>query len=172
MVLDTSPTNSMYHPITVQPLNPHEIWHRHVKARRVVYLDTNIWVCLTDARTQLSKECLPLCREAVQSGAVIFPLSYASISELLDQPPDAPREIQAALMDELSLGITFRDAHLIEKEEYQIAFQLAKIISLSTALFYLLTDVTQPVIFAAHQKLNGWLSDRASISGQNGSSLF
>ena len=121
-MFDSYSANSI-RPVTVQPLNPHEIWHRHVKARRVVYLDTNVWIRLTDAQTQLSTECLALCREAVRSGAVIFPLSYASISELRNQPSDAPREIQAALMDELSLGITFRDAHLIEKEEYQIAFQ-------------------------------------------------
>jgi hypothetical protein len=109
-------------PITVQLVNPHEIYSCHVESRRVVYLDTNIWIRLTDARTQLSRECFTLCREAVRSGAVIFPLSYASISELLHQPPDAPREIQANLMDELSLGITFRSTAIIEKEESHSAF--------------------------------------------------
>lgn len=109
-------------PITVHPLNPKDIWYRYVKDRRVIYLDTNVLVRLADARTELTKECLALCREAVRSGAAIFPLSYASISELLHQPPDAPRETQADLMDELSLGVSFRSTHVIEEEETRAAF--------------------------------------------------
>ena len=109
-------------PITVHPLNPKEIWYSHVQTRRVIYLDTNIWVRLTDVRTELTKECLTLCREAVRSGAAVFPLSYASISELLHQPPDVPRETQAALMDELRLGVSFRSTDIIEKEESRSAF--------------------------------------------------
>lgn len=45
------------------------------------------------------------------------------MSELLQQPPEGPRDVQAALMDELSLGVTFRSAQTIQREECGAAFQ-------------------------------------------------
>jgi hypothetical protein len=88
----------------VKPLDPERIWTTHAQGRSVIYLDTNIWVRLTDARTPEARECLSACRDAVDAGQAIFPLSFASISEVLQQPPNAPQGIPSANGVSLRLG--------------------------------------------------------------------
>lgn len=106
----------------VKPLDPQRIWTLHVQGRSVIYLDTSVWVRLTDARTPTARECLSACRDAVDTSRAIFPLSFASISEVLQQPLDAPRGVQARLMDELSLGVTIRSADAVQNQEARAAF--------------------------------------------------
>lgn len=109
-------------PLSVHLLNPVDIWSKHVRSRQIVYLDTSVWISLTEARDPKAKECLMVCREAVREKVAIFPLSFASIGELLRQPPQAPKDLQAALMDELSEGVTFRSPERIQIEEAKAAF--------------------------------------------------
>lgn len=104
--------------IDLPPFDPRNIYAEHLANRKVVYLDNNFWIKLTDGKTPAARSCRQLCIEAVARSVAVFPISYASISELLEQPPQAPRDAQAALMDELSTGITFRSEQAIH--EYEI----------------------------------------------------
>lgn len=103
-------------------LDTSEVYERHVRGRRTVYLDNNVWIALTDQKTAVATECLEVCRLAVASKIALFPLSYASVVELLDQPRIAPRENQSSLMDELSEGVSFRAAAPVERVEICSAF--------------------------------------------------
>jgi hypothetical protein len=125
MPVAMSSSNSIATPVAleVRPFNQKDIYVAHVHGRRVVYLDTNFWIQMTEVKRPAAAECLAACRASVQSGAVIFPLSFASITELVEQPPAAPREAQARLMDELSTGISFRASNAIHKVEAQAAYE-------------------------------------------------
>ena len=103
-------------------LDPSEVYERHVRGRRTVYLDNNVWIALTDQKTAVAAECLEVCRLAVSSKIALFPVSYASVMELLGQPLNAPRKNQSSLMDELSEGVSFRAAAPVERVEVRSAF--------------------------------------------------
>jgi hypothetical protein len=118
------PTTSEAIPGTgkVRMVTPSEVYELHVRGRRTVYLDNNVWIRLTDGKTAAAVECLAACRLALANKVAIFPVSYASVSELLEQPPEAPRGCQSALMDELSQGVSFRSADSVAKMEVRSAF--------------------------------------------------
>ena len=88
--------------------SPEEVFRTRVGRRKVVYLDSNIWIALSDQKTDVARACREACLAAVERGGFIFPTSYASVSELLEHPVERERARQAALMDALSLGVTFR----------------------------------------------------------------
>jgi hypothetical protein len=88
--------------------------------RRLVYLDTNAWVELAEKEPELAERC---ARE-VEKGTALFPLSYPTISELIEQPIVEHRRDVADLMDRLSGGVTFRPFETIRLLEADRAFQV------------------------------------------------
>lgn len=93
------------------------VFREHVSGRALVYLDNNVWIDLVEERTDDARLCLRACHLAVEEGRVLFPLSNASIEELLDQPAAARPQRQADLMDLLSYSVCFRASrHIFEHE--------------------------------------------------------
>lgn len=88
--------------------DPRAVFDDHVKGRRSIYLDTNVWIDLAEGGSDVARETLSLARLVQRSGLAIFPLSYASITEFLKQPPRRRLLVQAHIMDELSEGVSFR----------------------------------------------------------------
>ncbi len=105
-------------------LDERAIYARYVKGKTLVYLDTNLWIRLSHGNTPEDRECLAVCRAVRASGQVIFPLSYALWSELLNQQPTPSMRARAKLMDELSDGISFRDTGEIRCVEAEAAFPM------------------------------------------------
>jgi predicted nucleic acid-binding protein len=89
-------------------------------ARRLVYLDTNAWIELAEKKKDLAAACL---RE-VENGTALFPLSYPTISELIEQPVVEQRRKVAELMDRLSAGVSFRPFPTIRLLEMDRAFRV------------------------------------------------
>ncbi len=73
--------------------------------KRLVYLDSNIWIDIAERQQDVAE----LCRRAVCTGQATFPVSYWAVAEVIEQPNLTQRSHIAALMDELSEGISFRD---------------------------------------------------------------
>ena len=118
---------------------PSAIFQAHVHGRGVVYLDTGPWIDLADQKTPESRECLALCRNGIAQKKLIFPVSFASISELIDQPPEANPINQAKIMDELSEGVTFRSAETIYRLECEVAFSFLheqKVVEMDRTLLF------------------------------------
>jgi len=101
----------------VTPFDPWRVYAERVGDRQVIYLDNNAWIDLRDEKTAEARKCLRLCQQGVGGGRAIFPVSYASVSELLEMTEDASRISQADLMDALSLGVTFRTAEIVHHLE-------------------------------------------------------
>jgi len=108
---------------TLRVVEPAEVWLEHVANRHVIYLDSNVWIKMTDQRSDEAKECVAECQRAVASGEAIFPLSFPSISELLHQPDQSPQVKQGELMDQLSCGVTYRSSDRIQQHEAVTAFE-------------------------------------------------
>jgi hypothetical protein len=107
---------------TVTPFDPAQVFSEHVGGRKVVYLDNNIWIDLRDELTEPAKRCREACLRAVGDKRAIFPVSWASISELLELPPPALRAKQADVMDGLCGSVTFRNAAVIQRLEAEDVF--------------------------------------------------
>lgn len=88
-----------------------------VEGRRVVYLDTNVWIALSHANSERAKECLAACKAARDADEVVFPVSYAAIKELFKQNSSPSQMARCELMDELSAGLTFRNNYAIREVE-------------------------------------------------------
>lgn len=91
-----------------------------LEGRRCVYLDSNAWIHLTEREPAALEACL----QAVAAGVALFPLSDASISEVIDQPRADQRLAVAKRMDELSLGVTYRAIEVVEASEAACAFDV------------------------------------------------
>lgn len=90
-------------------------------SRRLVYLDSNAWIELADHKQDAAAaECV----RAVEKGELLFPLSYPIISEVIEQPNIDQRRTTAALMDRLSMGVTFRPVRTIQLLEAERAFAI------------------------------------------------
>src|ERR1043166_1637300 len=87
---------------------PTAVFRAHIAGRRVIYLDNNIWIDLVEGKSALARETVELARIAQRSRSAIFPLAYASITELLTQPLGDNSRRQGYLMDELSDGVSLR----------------------------------------------------------------
>jgi hypothetical protein len=122
MSINSSTSITIPFPLKLRPFSPLEIYKNHVHGQRVIYLDNMFWIKLTDLKTRESFDCLEACRTARRQGKAIFPVSFASVGELLEQPPEAPRDRQARLMDELSDSITFRSPESIYSLEASAAY--------------------------------------------------
>ena len=100
-------------------------YDRHVAGRSIGYLDTDVWICLTFQKGPAARRCRALAERAVRERRVIFPLSYASCSELVQQVPGESRAARIRLMQQLSEGIAFRDLSTILKIEAEAALPIA-----------------------------------------------
>ena len=87
--------------------------------KRLVYLDSNIWITLSEDVN--NSQIVRQCRQAVNSGQVLFPVSNPAMSEVLEQPNAAQRASVAALMDELSQGICYLPTETIYALESDLA---------------------------------------------------
>jgi hypothetical protein len=101
----------------VTPLDPRQVYAERIGDRQVVYLDNNAWIDLRDEKTAEARKCRRLCHQAVNGGRAIFPVSYASVSELLEMTDQGSRTAQADLMDALCLGVTFRASEIVHNLE-------------------------------------------------------
>jgi hypothetical protein len=81
-----------------------------VAGRRIVYLDSAGWIDIAEKNARVAASCV--C--AVEAGTALFPVSYAAISELMEQPNASQAQAIADLMDRLSLGVTFRPNSTIQ----------------------------------------------------------
>lgn len=96
----------------------HESVHdKHVRGRVLIYLDNNVWIDLVEGRTEEDRACRRACEAAVDDGRALFPLTGASIEELLDQPAEARPARQADLMDRLSQRVCFRAGRHVWEHE-------------------------------------------------------
>jgi hypothetical protein len=108
----------------VAPFDPRQVYEERIGDRRVVYLDNNAWIYLRDEKTPEASKCGLLCRQSVDDGRAIFPVSYASVSELLEMKDQASRIGQADLMDALCLGVTFRVSGVVHDLEGEDVYRL------------------------------------------------
>ena len=102
--------------ISVRVFGPSDLPGPHLTGRHVIYLDSSVWIELAERAGDARERCIA----AVAAGKVLFPLSYAAITELFDQPSPGPRLRVAELMDALSLGVTFRPLqtlHMMEADQ-------------------------------------------------------
>jgi hypothetical protein len=97
----------------VRVFEPRRVFEERIGIRKVVYLDNNIWIYLGDAKTDEALRCLDSCLQAVNKERAIFPVSFAAISEVQDNPSAEARIRQADLMDRLCLGVALRNAELL-----------------------------------------------------------
>jgi hypothetical protein len=104
--------------------NPRAVYCDHVEGKRLVYLDTNVYIELRHAKTLDARACLAACRSAKASRRVLFPLSYALFSELLEQRRSKGLIARGALMDELSEGVSFRGTQQVCDIEARAAFPM------------------------------------------------
>ena len=75
----------------VQVFDIHQVFADRVGAKTVVYFDQNAWINLRDGDAAGASECAEICHAGVAEGRVIFPVSYASATELLAISDDALR---------------------------------------------------------------------------------
>src|ERR1043165_2149449 len=89
-----------------------------------IYLDTNAWSDLTEGTTSDAQNALSLARAARSRAIAIFPLGFATITELLKREINADSIVQAELMDILSAGVAFRGTPRIADEGVRSACAL------------------------------------------------
>lgn len=87
-----------------------------LSSRRLLFLDTNIWIDLADQATTEAKECLQGLREAVAAGRLLCPLNAALIWELYKEHHASALAV-AAVMDDLSLSTTFASTDEVRTTE-------------------------------------------------------
>jgi hypothetical protein len=100
-----------------------EVYRRLVAGKRTIYLDTNAWIALSDGADDETRACRDACLRSVANGQTIFPLSTASVCELLEQPREDWRTRQAELMDRLSLGVCFKSLTSVERIEVDALYE-------------------------------------------------
>ena len=91
--------------------------------RRLLFLDLNFWIRLSESRTGLQEEIRDLLVELVSSGRLICPVSPSLIMELGKQPPSTHRQSQSQLMDELSGGLGIKIGTRIFPIEFEAALE-------------------------------------------------
>lgn len=119
----------------------------------LVYLDSCVWIDIAERAEKLAQKC----RSLVQSGKVIFPVSFPSVNEVIEQPTASKRSHVAEVMDELSKGICFRPSDTIHAFEADLA--LPFIMGSSQVGFEREAILTWIVEFAANMNVQfppGW----------------
>jgi len=79
----------------------------------LIYPDHNIWINLAERSLDVAEKC----RVAVRTGNVLFPVSTAAVTEVLEQTDSKQRCHVASLMDDLCGGISFRPSSYIHALE-------------------------------------------------------
>lgn len=82
-----------------------------LEGKKAVYLDIKFWILLRDVITgvgdsEKDRELLHLLRIAVSRNLIFCPISDSTFAELLKKVDLKSRQTTAALIDELSLGVT------------------------------------------------------------------
>ena len=85
-------------------------------SRQSIFLDSNIWIDLIEAKNGESIKAKSLLLKLVMDGLVFCPVSVTNIFELFAQEYDSALR-QAELMETLSLNVTFRKREEIWEEE-------------------------------------------------------
>ncbi len=99
-------------------------YRAHVAGRSIAYLNTEVWIQIGRTGDELAVRCRSLCETGVRRKRVIFPLSYAACSELVQQAPSPSRANRVRLMQALSEGISFRDRATVRLIEVEAALPL------------------------------------------------
>jgi hypothetical protein len=92
-------------------------YRAHVAGRRIGYLDTDAWIRLGRDHDEVAERCRLLCESGGRRKRLIFPLSYAACSELVQQAPSPSRDARVHLMQSLSEGVAFRDRDTVRRIE-------------------------------------------------------
>lgn len=87
---------------------PRKIYEERVRGRAVLYLDTNAWSDLSEAKTTDAEVARDLIKTAHAGARIVCPVSFSTITELLKRDVNPDSLAQAALMDLLSDGISYR----------------------------------------------------------------
>jgi hypothetical protein len=90
---------------------------KSLRRRGAIYLDIKFWIILRDVVMGLrtapaEQELLSLLREGVAEGSIFCPISDTTFSELLKKADVESRRLAAALIDELSIGVTLIPYHM------------------------------------------------------------
>ena len=87
-----------------------------VESRVAFFLDTNIWIKLADAKTPQAETIRKRLIAFVDAEKVFCPLAMPTIRELRKQKGASKRRT-AALMERLSLNVTYREINQIYHSE-------------------------------------------------------
>jgi glutathione S-transferase len=88
--------------------------------KTLVYLDSNVWIDVAERFHNVAERCL----NAVQTEKVLFPVSFSSVTEVIEQPTAAKRSHVATLMDDLSKGLCFRTSKELHEMEANLALPI------------------------------------------------
>lgn len=110
----------------IRIFDPKQVYRDHVEGRKVIYLDTMVWIQFTDQKTDVAKRAFDACLRAKELNRAIFPISYSAMGELIDQPIPENRVAQAKIMDALSSGVTFRELRHIQEVEIEAAVRFLR----------------------------------------------
>jgi len=114
----------MFHSSGTELEGERAAFERFVAGRAIVYLDTDAWIALSKGQDDGAKRCRQEATDAVRKGRLIFPLSYASCSEIVQQSPGDSRTVRIRLMQELSRGVAFRAISAVRKIEARAALPI------------------------------------------------
>jgi hypothetical protein len=92
-------------------------------SRKLLFLDLNFWIRLSNPRTSLHKELKKLIADMVEAGKLLCPVSASLLMELAKRPRDTDREGHSQLMDTFSKGVSLRMVHETFREEFKAALQ-------------------------------------------------
>lgn len=90
---------------------------RAAAKKPLIYLDSCVWIDVAERFPNLSQQCQSL----VQREKAIFPVSLPTVIEVIKQPTADKRAHVAALMDQLSKGLCFRNSKAIHETEANLA---------------------------------------------------
>ena len=88
-------------------------------ARQILFMDLNHWVGLYEERDEGYRELSKTLHEAVDSGALICPVSPSLLMEVQKRPRDDRRYGYCRLMDRLSGRLSLRVEPAIFAEEFR-----------------------------------------------------
>jgi hypothetical protein len=125
---------------------------RKAAGRKPIYLDMSCWIRLREEKLPLHCEVKTILRRFVSEGRVFCPLSGTLIWELYKQEPGS-RLRTAALMDELSLSLTYANNYEI------FAWEIERFVSRS--LGFGAIDMTQSGLYVP---ILGYLSSQSHIA--------
>src|SRR5438067_1850806 len=91
---------------------------REIENRISIALDTSVWFNLTEEVNDQVKRVKLLLIDLVKRGKIFCPLTFPGISEMLKRTYQNALEV-AALMDELSLGVSFASDETIYRKEIE-----------------------------------------------------